>query len=234
MDVITLASRKGGAGKSTLTAQLAAQAQVAGRRVLVIDADPQGSLKLWHARRAGEGLQARHARARPRTRDRVCDDRRLRHGVHRHRADHVGGGAGGDPRRDPGADPGAAGLLRSRCGARDGEDRARAQQAICGRHQRGAGAARRQGHLAGRAVARLFREPGGAGVGRPDQPARRFPVDARSGRERRRDRPAYRGRRRRSRRCGVRSSAALRRSTPRRSSRARRRTKGGATGERAA
>jgi len=51
MDVITLASRKGGAGKSTLTAQLAAQAQVAGKRVLVIDADPQGSLKLWHSLR---------------------------------------------------------------------------------------------------------------------------------------------------------------------------------------
>jgi chromosome partitioning protein len=57
MDVVTLASRKGGAGKSTLTAQLAAQAQIAGRRVLVIDADPQGSLKLWHARRSGEGLK---------------------------------------------------------------------------------------------------------------------------------------------------------------------------------
>ena len=57
MDVITLASRKGGAGKSTLTAQLAAQAQVAGKRVLVIDADPQGSLKLWHSRRASEGLK---------------------------------------------------------------------------------------------------------------------------------------------------------------------------------
>jgi len=55
MDVITLASRKGGAGKSTLTAQLAAQAHTLGRRVLVIDADPQGSLKLWHARRA-DGL----------------------------------------------------------------------------------------------------------------------------------------------------------------------------------
>ena len=51
MDVITLASRKGGAGKSTLTAQLAAQAKAQGRRVLVIDADPQGSLKLWHSRR---------------------------------------------------------------------------------------------------------------------------------------------------------------------------------------
>ena len=51
MDVITLASRKGGAGKSTLTAQLAAQAKAQGRRVLVIDADPQGSLKLWHSLR---------------------------------------------------------------------------------------------------------------------------------------------------------------------------------------
>jgi chromosome partitioning protein len=51
MHVITLASRKGGAGKSTLTAQLAAHAFTAGKRVHVIDADPQGSLKLWHSRR---------------------------------------------------------------------------------------------------------------------------------------------------------------------------------------
>jgi len=51
MDVITLASRKGGAGKSTLTAQLAAQAKAQSRRVLIIDADPQGSLKLWHSLR---------------------------------------------------------------------------------------------------------------------------------------------------------------------------------------
>ena len=53
MNVITLASRKGGAGKSTLTAQLAAQAHTRGQRVLIIDADPQGSLSLWHARRPG-------------------------------------------------------------------------------------------------------------------------------------------------------------------------------------
>src|SRR6266545_6230299 len=52
MNVVTLASRKGGAGKSTLTAHLAACAHAAGRRCLVIDADPQGSLTLWHARRA--------------------------------------------------------------------------------------------------------------------------------------------------------------------------------------
>jgi chromosome partitioning protein len=52
MNVITLASRKGGAGKSTLTAHLAAFAHRQGRRCLLIDADPQGSLALWHARRA--------------------------------------------------------------------------------------------------------------------------------------------------------------------------------------
>jgi cellulose biosynthesis protein BcsQ len=52
MNVITLASRKGGAGKSTLTAHLAAFAHSAGHRCLVIDADPQGSLTLWHSLRA--------------------------------------------------------------------------------------------------------------------------------------------------------------------------------------
>jgi chromosome partitioning protein len=52
MNVITFASRKGGAGKSTLTAHLAACAHASGRRCLVIDADPQGSLTLWHSLRA--------------------------------------------------------------------------------------------------------------------------------------------------------------------------------------
>src|SRR5262249_37343045 len=51
MNVITLASRKGGAGKSTLTAQLSAFAHQRGRRCLIVDADPQGSLTLWHSRR---------------------------------------------------------------------------------------------------------------------------------------------------------------------------------------
>jgi len=57
MDVITLASRKGGAGKSTLTAQLAAQCRAAGKRTLVIDADPQGSLTLWHSLRRDGALK---------------------------------------------------------------------------------------------------------------------------------------------------------------------------------
>jgi chromosome partitioning protein len=56
MNVITLASRKGGAGKSTLTAHLSAYAHKAGRRCLVIDADPQGSLTLWHSLRSDNGL----------------------------------------------------------------------------------------------------------------------------------------------------------------------------------
>ena len=51
MNVVTLASRKGGAGKSTLTAHLSACAHAAGRRCLVIDADPQGSVTLWHSLR---------------------------------------------------------------------------------------------------------------------------------------------------------------------------------------
>jgi chromosome partitioning protein len=48
MNVIVFASRKGGSGKSTLTAYLAAQAHRPTRPVLLIDSDPQGSLALWH------------------------------------------------------------------------------------------------------------------------------------------------------------------------------------------
>jgi chromosome partitioning protein len=51
MNVIVFASRKGGSGKSTLTAQIAAQASRSSRSCLLIDADPQGSLTLWHGLR---------------------------------------------------------------------------------------------------------------------------------------------------------------------------------------
>jgi chromosome partitioning protein len=51
MNIITMASRKGGAGKSTLTAHLATLCHQAGHRTIVIDADPQGSLTLWHSLR---------------------------------------------------------------------------------------------------------------------------------------------------------------------------------------
>lgn len=55
MNVIVFASRKGGTGKSTLAAHLAAHNQKAARSCLLIDADPQGSLTLWHRlRKTGE------------------------------------------------------------------------------------------------------------------------------------------------------------------------------------
>lgn len=48
MNVIVFASRKGGAGKSTLAAHLAAHVHKSSKPCLLIDADPQGSLTLWH------------------------------------------------------------------------------------------------------------------------------------------------------------------------------------------
>jgi len=56
MNVITFASRKGGSGKSTLTAHLAGFAHRKGHRCLIIDADPQGSLTLWHSKRSDTTL----------------------------------------------------------------------------------------------------------------------------------------------------------------------------------
>jgi cellulose biosynthesis protein BcsQ len=47
MNVIVFASRKGGTGKSTLAAHLAAHVHRPTRPCLLIDADPQGSLTLW-------------------------------------------------------------------------------------------------------------------------------------------------------------------------------------------
>src|SRR5580693_8919063 len=60
MNVITMASRKGGAGKSTLTAHLAAYCHQSGNRCTIIDADPQGSLTLWHSLRRGAEPQLRN------------------------------------------------------------------------------------------------------------------------------------------------------------------------------
>jgi chromosome partitioning protein len=55
--VITVAQQKGGAGKTTLAASLAAA--LAGRkRVAVLDIDPQRSLTRWHALRTGQARAA--------------------------------------------------------------------------------------------------------------------------------------------------------------------------------
>jgi chromosome partitioning protein len=57
--IITIAQRKGGAGKTTLTAQLAVAWARCGARVAALDADPQGSLAAWvDLRRARLGTEA--------------------------------------------------------------------------------------------------------------------------------------------------------------------------------
>src|SRR3954471_10515051 len=61
MNVVVLASRKGGSGKSTLTAHLAAEAARPSRAALLIDADPQGSLSLWHVLRGSDTLALKRA-----------------------------------------------------------------------------------------------------------------------------------------------------------------------------
>lgn len=48
---ITIAQQKGGAGKTTLAAQLATAFDAAGKTVATVDIDPQGSLTLWSAAR---------------------------------------------------------------------------------------------------------------------------------------------------------------------------------------
>jgi len=61
MNVVVFASRKGGSGKSTLAAHLAAYAHRPSRSCLLIDADPQASLTLWHKLRNAEELPLRTA-----------------------------------------------------------------------------------------------------------------------------------------------------------------------------
>ncbi|MBN8921352.1 MAG: ParA family protein, partial [Rhizobiales bacterium] len=54
MNVIVFASRKGGSGKSTLAAHLAAYAAKSSRSCMLVDADPQASLTLWHRLRGSD------------------------------------------------------------------------------------------------------------------------------------------------------------------------------------
>ncbi|NKC31326.1 ParA family partition ATPase [Falsiroseomonas selenitidurans] len=56
--VVAVAQRKGGAGKSTLTANLAAALAGQGHRVAVLDTDPQQTLARWAAERAKAGPRA--------------------------------------------------------------------------------------------------------------------------------------------------------------------------------
>jgi chromosome partitioning protein len=50
--VITVAQQKGGAGKTTIVAHLAVAWAASGKKVAVVDIDPQASLTKWYAERA--------------------------------------------------------------------------------------------------------------------------------------------------------------------------------------
>ncbi|HET7126435.1 MAG TPA: ParA family protein, partial [Lysobacter sp.] len=53
MKTVLVASSKGGVGKTTIATQLAAQSALAGKRTVLVDADPQHSSIRWAERRAG-------------------------------------------------------------------------------------------------------------------------------------------------------------------------------------
>ncbi|MEM8799050.1 MAG: ParA family partition ATPase [Pseudomonadota bacterium] len=53
--IITVSQQKGGAGKTAIAAQLAGVWASSGKKVMLVDSDPQGSLAAWHALRADDG-----------------------------------------------------------------------------------------------------------------------------------------------------------------------------------
>jgi len=54
MRVLSLVTQKGGSGKSVLVLSLSVAAEEAGKRVLIIDLDPQGTAEAWYQDREAE------------------------------------------------------------------------------------------------------------------------------------------------------------------------------------
>src|SRR3954453_5660670 len=56
MRVVAVAAQKGGVGKTTVAQCLAVEGLKAGRRVAIVDMDPQQSVAKWGSRRAAKGI----------------------------------------------------------------------------------------------------------------------------------------------------------------------------------
>ena len=54
--ILAVAQQKGGAGKTTIAVQLGVWWACQGRKVTLLDVDPQGSMKAWHGLRGEAGL----------------------------------------------------------------------------------------------------------------------------------------------------------------------------------
>ena len=54
--ILAVAQQKGGAGKTTIAVQLGVFWAKAGRKVALLDVDPQGSMKAWHGLRSEAGI----------------------------------------------------------------------------------------------------------------------------------------------------------------------------------
>ena len=104
--VIAFVNSKGGGGKTTFAWQLGNVWSAAGRKVLLIDTDPQGTLSIFYAKRPGQGLDGGHL-GEPGTAGRAAEAGQGR-GLGLHRDRHAGppgragtGDSGSRPDRQP-------------------------------------------------------------------------------------------------------------------------------------